>query len=497
METATAAPTGTAPTETNDLTPSSYAFLKLGYDPYRWQVEALEAIYARQRVALVAANGSGKTAVVVAASVLWFLDTFPKGRVVITSGVYRQVKYQLWKALEEQKRKYPDWTWTECMIRTPQGGFAIGFATDDAGRAEGWHGKDDIEGWDAAREDDNWEAAMEAIAESAEDATPLFMVLDECKSLKDPTFVAVARCAPQYRLYVSSPGASFGKFYRCFNVPREAKHYYKIRATSAECPHIDPALIEQDRDELDEADFKSIHMAEFVDDGSAILSPQDMQKALDNQPTIDTTGERVGFCDFARGGDENVFAIREGNRAWIVDAWRDRDTTRARKRFIRLFRENGFSEGEVWGDGDGLGGSMIDEFRENGFPLIEFRGGLAAPDIMEGRHNAKERYANLISWVWFRGCEMIRRKLVNIEGIDAITVEQITSRPREDNTNGKRQAMPKKHMKAKHGLDSPDRADALLGCIACGARLTGAITEEAAAASIVRESPWAVQTVRF
>ncbi len=47
--------------------------------------------------------------------------------------------------------------------------------------------------------------------------------------------------------------------------------------------------------------------------------------------------------------------------------------------------------------------------------------------------------------------------------------------------------MESKEKMAKQGMKSPDRADALLGCIACEARLSGAVTAAATAESHVPE----------
>lgn len=51
-------------------------------------------------VAVAAANGSGKTTGIVAIAVAWFLDKYPRGKVIITSGSFNQLQNQLWPALE-------------------------------------------------------------------------------------------------------------------------------------------------------------------------------------------------------------------------------------------------------------------------------------------------------------------------------------------------------------------------------------------------------------
>ena len=114
-------------------------------------------------MAMVAPNGSGKTSLSIAPAILCFLTYFPRGQVPVTSSSWMQVEKQLFPAL----RRYMDnpffdgWTFNKTEIRTPEGGFAVGFSTDNAGRAEGWHPK------------------------ISPDVDPVFYVLDEAKTIQD------------------------------------------------------------------------------------------------------------------------------------------------------------------------------------------------------------------------------------------------------------------------------------------------------------------------
>lgn len=146
-------------------------------------------------VALVAPNGSGKTSNCIAPAILYFLTCFPRGQVPVTSSSWMQVEKQLFPAL----RRYMDnpffdgWTFNKTEIRTPEGGFAVGFSTDNAGRAEGWHPK------------------------ISPDVDPVFYVLDEAKTIPDSIFTAVSRCTLFHAFITSSPGADSGTFYDCFH----------------------------------------------------------------------------------------------------------------------------------------------------------------------------------------------------------------------------------------------------------------------------------------
>jgi phage terminase large subunit len=414
---------------------------------YDWQIECMEAVgmqeFGGPPVAVVAANGSGKTSNLVSPLVMWFLSKYPRGQVIITSGSFRQIEKQLWPAMRIYKRKFLGWDFLQTEIKTPEYGFALGFSTDDAGRAEGWHPK----------------------ISNTED--PVFIIVDEPKTVPDAIFEAFDRCTRVFQLWVSSPGAPRGQFYDALHANR--KHHWVRKVTSMECPHIDPAKRARDLEKYgaDHPLYRSMHDAEFTEDiDRMILTSENLAKAIEFQPKCDEEGETVAFCDFAAGRDENVLAIRKGNHARIVKAWVEKDTMQAAREFVYQFKLNGLQPGQVWGDADGLGTAMIDAIEELGFFMNRFHGGQAASDTDE--------YANLIGEVWHVGAREIERGRIHLGQLDPVTFKQLTARKSEWSDNGKLRCESKEKM-AKEGIKSPDRADALLGCIGCGSRLSGAI----------------------
>jgi len=146
-----------APVRPED-SPVIFAALILGETGlYKWQMRALERAARGKRVALRAANGSGKTDKVIGILALWFLWRYPRGRMPITSGSWRQVKNQLWPALERHRNNpsLAGWKWLKnCRVETPEGGFIEGFSTNHAGKAEGWHGRVTDEFKDERKEQD-------------------------------------------------------------------------------------------------------------------------------------------------------------------------------------------------------------------------------------------------------------------------------------------------------------------------------------------------------
>ena len=430
------------------LSPAEFALFELGErNLYDWQIDGLEAIglqeFGGKPAAVAAANGSGKTAKLVACAILWFLRRFPQGQVIVTSGSFRQVEKQLWPALRVHQKKFPAWTFLQTELKTPEGGFALGFSTDDPGRAEGWHPKID----------------------RATD--PVFIIVDEAKTVPDGVFEAFDRCTRVFQLWVSSPGKPWGQFYEAFHAM--AKFFWTRKVRSDECPHIDPAKRARDLEKYgaDHPLYRSMHDAEFTEDAERlVIAPDRLTKALDGQPAESPDGEVVAFCDFAAGRDENVLAIRRGNVARIRKAWVEKDTMQAAREFVHLCHVEGLRAHQVWGDADGLGTAMIDAMAELGFRINRFHGGTPASE--------PDEYANLIGEVWHVGAREIERGRVNLGQLDPVTFKQISTRKSEWSENGKLRVESKDKMRAE-GRSSPDRGDALLGCIVCGSRITGAV----------------------
>ena len=122
---------------------------------------------------------------------LYTISMFEMAKFVIISFDSKQLDHQCWPSITAHRSKFENekgWRFIEREVHTPEGGFIIGFTTDDPGRAEGWHKIDDITG-------------------------PLIMMFDEAKSIENGVFDAGNRCTYNGQGYVSSPGLNEGRFY--------------------------------------------------------------------------------------------------------------------------------------------------------------------------------------------------------------------------------------------------------------------------------------------
>lgn len=417
-----------------------------------WQKRVLDALDQRgARVSLRTANGSGKTSTILVAAILWHMAVFPNSLVISTAGVDRQVRAQLWPNLRKQAGKLKGWVFHDgsLTIEAPNGARYMGFTTDKPERAEGWHGKD-----------------AEAIGKLAESLTgPLFIIVDEAKGIPVGIFEAFDRCTYQRLLYCSSPGVSDGEFYKSqtnANYP-----FTRFCIPARLCPHADHAKNAQTiaKRGIDHPLVRSAIFSEFAkNDQAFVLTEEDLNGLVNNPPRF-KAGDRAAFCDFAAGGDENVFAVREGNRVKVARAWRDTNTMSACAEFVRLFRAHGFSPetaGEIMADADGLGTPMCDRLGEMGWEVTRCRNG-------ERADNAED-YFNWGTETWLEGAQRIRKGEFILEALDQDDElrAQLLGRKQfvvaAGNKAGAMRVESKQDMQAR-GVGSPDRADAVLGAM--------------------------------
>jgi hypothetical protein len=399
----------------------------LGIQPYDWQCQVLLNYEAGFQTAAACANFTGKTSTLFPIAALWTIYCFPRARVMYLSATGAQVKNQFFASLARFRFRpaFAGWSWLETEVRNREGGFLFGRATDTSGFVEGLH---DAPG------------------------SPAALLVDEAKSVDDNVLDALERCSTSYRLFMSSTGAAFGRFYE---VMTSRAHLWRtFRVTSAMCPHVNKAAIEADRQNLKANVFAIKHDAEFLyDAGESMISLEHVRTLLEHPPPH-TPVRPVAFCDFAGPGDESVLAIANGNRAQIVDAWRSRDTMHSVGKFLSHFRRLHLAGYDIGGD-EGYGHQLMDRMAEQGFYLKRFNNGSPA--------KRAEIFANLSAEWWSQVAQLIERKAVIIPN-DEKLVAQLTSRRKLYDSRGRERLESKADLRAR-GAESPDRADALIGAI--------------------------------
>ena len=417
--------------------PAAFASNVLGINLYDWQRKVLRDLEAKDcRVALRAANGSGKTSTVISAILIWHALVFPRSIAVTTAGVFRQVESQLWPSLRNHIAKLGGaWEVTSGEIRYlhPNGNTSriIGYSATDPGRAEGWHAED-------------------------HEYHPLLMVVDEVKTVADPLFEAISRCQPTRLLIASSPGGTSGAFYRAFT--KEANMWSKHAVTAFDCPHITQNQIDEVTQRYGEKHplTRSMIYGEFVDIGleSLVINLTQLQNCHNTPPRF-RPGVRIAGVDFAAGGDQNVICISDGNKILPMIAWREKDTMAAVGRFIVEFKKAGLEANNIYADASGMGMVMCDALAESGWVVNRVNFGATAYD-----NNA---YTNRSAEMWYGMAKKIEDAEIILPEDEDLTA-QLTCRRTITNSKGKLGVESKDSMRAR-GIASPDRADALALCL--------------------------------
>ena len=408
-----------------DVFTENYLGLKL----FDWQKKVLlDLSQPGARVALKAANGSGKTAMIAAPAALWYGLIYPGSIVITTSGVYRQVKEQMWPQIRSLASKVAGLGMqiNQTDLTMDNGSRILGFATDSPNRFEGFHGN-------------------------------VFIILDECKSIDETLFEAVARIQPSRILAMSSPGGTTGKFYKIFS--KEQKWWKLHTVTAFDCPHIKQSWVDEQMEMWgkDHPLIRSMIFGEFQEtSGEGLVVPWDtLMQCLDSPPNKEGH-EVVAACDFAAAGDESVFCMRVGNKITKLVAWREANTMAGCARFALEFEKAGLKPEQIFGDAGGLGLPMCHQLAEMGWPIHQVNLG--------GRAHDPDRYTNRGTEMWFEAARQIDRCESILPDCE-ILHSQLTTRRVATSKTGKLNLESKKEMKSR-GFSSPDRADALVMAMA-------------------------------
>jgi len=313
-------------------------------------------------------------------------------------------------------------------MKTPTGGRLIAFVTNNAGRVEGWHKKDDIYG-------------------------PLLLIINETAEVDDPILQAFDRCTPNAVMYLSKPGLMMGRFYDTHTKYRAS--WKCIQAGLKDCPHIPKERIDFILEHYGEEHpfTRSTLYGEFMEQDEAnryIVSLSSLERCISN-PAPYRPGVRVAFCDFAAGGDENVIALRDGNRITLEAHWREKDKRAAVYRFIQEFRRLKLKGEDIWGDAAAK--DIIDMLYASGWEINRKN---------FGDRNCQDIYMSWGAQAWLELAISIEKCEVTLP-VDDTLKAQLTSRMKKPSATGK-QGIEEKWFMAKRNIPSPDRGDAVAGC---------------------------------
>jgi len=420
-------------------TPLGFTEKLLGLEQHLWQAEAclmLEDLSGRLKTAVVSPNGAGKSQRVVAPAALFVPFIYPQGKVKITTADAKQLDDQIIPAIERHIAKFEGWESKHSpyyQVKTPTGGGISAFTTDDPGRVEGSH-------------------------QELPDG-PLLWVVDEAKTVTDENQQAVDRCGYTWLLKTSTPGLmGIGRFWKDVTERRgngKDGTYKVIQVGAEECPHKDPKIAQDIIASygIDHPFTRSTVFGEFMAEDQTnrfCCSLSSLERCLRNPPP-ERPGGRVAFCDFAGGGDENVIALRSGNRITLEAHWREKDKLAAVGRFIQHFRRLELKEDAIYGDASAK--DMCDLLSEAGWTINR---------INFGKKPENDSYISWGAYAWLSFANAVEKCEI-ILPFDETLKAQLTTRMKHINRTGKWAIEDKYYMSKERNLPSPDRGDAVVG----------------------------------
>lgn len=391
------------------------------------------------KYALVASNGSGKDQFVIAPFAIWFIITKIRSRVIITSSsgtqltsqtenYIKDLAHKINEAMGEEvlrvRQRYIFCRWSGSEIRM--------FATDEEGKAEGYHPLDP----------------------NAE----MCLIVNEAKSVTEEIHKALKRCTGfNYWLEVSSPGEPKGFLYHAFTTWPNAR-----RITSYDCPHISLSEINDDKVLYGESSayFRSKHLALFTSLGGNVIIPIEIiNRLLENPPEFNLIGSkwvpRVGL-DLSAGGDELVCCITKGNKQVTEEFWKERDTTISVDKIESFLKKHNIPKDHdyIFADDGGVGHAIIDMLVRRGWNIKRIHN--QSPAIN------KQQYGNRGAEAYDRVKRLFEESLFDPTGMSDKCINQLSNRKIKDKLEGAKVFLQSKKDAKAHGFESPDRADAFI-----------------------------------
>lgn len=437
--------------------------------PHLWQVEELQRLGGyldptsderiipdeenRLLYGLPAANGSGKDQFIFAAFAVWFVVVGCKNRLIGTSFDSKQIKDQSEPSIKYLIDRFCE-KFGKHWFRSVQGHHVcvetgseiVLFATDDPGRAEGYH---------------PWPGGKMAL------------VVNEAKNVPEAIFDAIRRCTGySYFILISSPAGKSGTFYNNslrgvrYPAPCKLNQWFYRHVSAHDCPHIPRSHIEEQTSTMPAWWVNSSINAEFSDaDDSVIIPDYHLLSLAQNLPP--TTGEDIGIgLDTAGGVDENSCWVRRGNEIIYEFHFRQRDTTETAAHIDAQLAPWKHLNYIFNADDGGISQAITDNIVKLGWRVSRRRNQSPA--------NNKSKFLNLGAESWWNLRMLIIRKEIrlNLYNKDktinskyAKLLSQLTSRRLDgkESSQGKLKLEPKPEHKQRM-RESPDRADALVLC---------------------------------
>ncbi|MEM1973299.1 MAG: terminase family protein [Thermoplasmata archaeon] len=202
--------------------------------------------------------------------------------------------------------------------------------------------------------------------------------------------------------------------------------------------------------------FRQLYECQFPDEFEIddkgymfLLDTQTIENCFVNDVEFTYKNMKLGV-DIGKGGNYNVFVVREGNKAKIVAKDRNPDLMATTGLIIRIMNDYNIHPNNVFIDDVGVGGGVVARLKELKYNVIGVNFGTSATDNISKNVRA-QAYWNLKKWLQEGG---------KISPIDDRLREQLRALKYKVDSTGKIVLQPKEEM-VIYGISSPDEADAL------------------------------------
>ena len=409
-----------------------------------------------------ACNSSGKDKYIIAACAVWLCMRYREVECPITSSSGNQLDNQTGAHIDRLcnqanavfgklwKINYREYTFQHVgELGQPMPSKLKLFATDEAGKAEGYHPVD----------------AGKKMA----------IFTSETKSIPEDITSALERCTGfTHRVDASSPGLPAGYFYNtCMaGIPREELTDVKdvdstqvvlYKVTAYQCNHITHSEIERIASKLpggkNNVVFKSSILAEFGTTDEMVVIPSAFVHRATKVENITWLQEEhnTAGLDLSDGGAETVLAIRNGNKLIGLEAFRFQDSEDTIEYLQEKFKFYNLNHPDalIFGDYCGMGGPMLKSLKRKGWSNMRY---------VDSRNTASEpkTYLNRGTELFFNMRLLLERNELILMN-DKVLTTQLSTRYYKITTKNIHQLLSKLEQKSK-GYPSPDRADAVNLC---------------------------------
>ena len=431
--------------------PVRFVYDVIQAQPDPWQEAALMSLVEKKRVAIAGCNGSGKDVLAVWAA-LWALCTKPfcKGQVTGPN------KIQVFDTVWPEAKKWIDHspilphliTWTKTRLAWKEAPDRWFISARTAAKRYSAGGTGDV--------------ATEGI--QGMHAEHLIIIITEASGVEDNNWEAAESCCTQpdnYLMAVGNPLRRSGRFYDIFTKTTYAG-WVRRHVSHKDSAWVDKARVKEwiERYGVQSAFCQVRCFGRFPKEGdtdSAI--PWDMvQAAMERREPLNASDSKdlqLGV-DVARyGGDEFVIAVRRGLEIVEILIWQKISGSQMEGVIVQALKDHGGNkETPVIIDEAGLGSTgPVDHLLNMGYNVIGVTNSGTAVN--------EERYAKWDDEQWMETLHEFLK--VGKLPLDDTLLAQLTTRRYEftGRNEQQRRLESKKQMRSR-GIQSPDRAEAVM-----------------------------------